>query len=211
MADNVIIMSFAEPSRAYQALSMLKQTDLKGRVTIREASVVTREHDGRFKVQDGADGGGVGTSIAAGTLIGAMVGILGGPIGVLLGTSFGMLVGSAVGADDAIDSATVLGQVIEAIPVGATALVARVDETDPSVIDDEAAKLQGTVLRRPVADVQAEIDVAVQAQLAADRSVRQVLREQHRADRRQKIDEWKNEVRAGFDSLKERLGGGSKA
>ena len=211
MTDNVIVLSFEEASRAYQALSVLKQADGEGRVAVREAAVVTREADGRLRFQDGADAGTVGTSMAAGTLIGALVGVLGGPIGVLLGSSFGLLVGSAMGADDAIDSATVLSQVIESVPVGATALVARVEETDPSVIDAEAARLEGSVLRRPVADVQAEIDAAVKAQLAAGREVRKVLREQHRAERRHLIDEWKNEVREGFEHLKARLGGGPRS
>ena len=210
MADNVVVLSFEEASRAYQALSVLKQGSFEGKVAVSEAAVVTREADGRLKFQDGASAGMVGSSMAAGTLIGALVGVLGGPIGVLLGSSFGLLVGSAVGADDALDTATVLGQVIESIPVGATALVALVDESDPAVIDTEAAKLQGVVLRRPVADVQAEVDAAVRAQIAAEREVHKVLREQHRADRRQKIDEWKHEVSEGFEHLKDRLSGGSK-
>ena len=78
--ENVVIVRFTEPSKAYQALSVLKECDANGRIGLQSAAVVERTPTGELRITDGADNVGlVGT--ASGSLIGMLVGVLGGPVG----------------------------------------------------------------------------------------------------------------------------------
>ena len=90
--ENVVVVGFAEPSKAYQALSVLKQCDAEGRIALRSAAVVERTSTGELRTPEGADNVGlVGT--ASGSLIGMLIGVLGGPVGVLVGWGAGALMG----------------------------------------------------------------------------------------------------------------------
>src|SRR5262249_57986132 len=82
--ENVVVVRFTEPSKAYQALSELKQSDAGGHIELKSAAVVERTAQGELKIADSADNVGlVGT--ASGSLIGLLVGVLGGPGGLLIG------------------------------------------------------------------------------------------------------------------------------
>ena len=84
MSDNVVVVRFTEPSKAYQALSVLKESDAEGRIGLESAAVVERMANGELRIPESADNvGPVGT--ASGSLIGMLIGVLGGPVGVLLG------------------------------------------------------------------------------------------------------------------------------
>ena len=45
--ENVVVVRFTEPSKAYQALSVLKECDADGRIGLESAAVVERTADGR--------------------------------------------------------------------------------------------------------------------------------------------------------------------
>ena len=205
--ENVVVLGFDESSRAYQALSVLKQLHANGKLRLEDAGVVSRGADGQMTLQDGATAGTAGGT-TTGTLLGALFGIIAGPLGVLLGGTTGMLVGSTVDLADAAENQIVLGQMMQVIPPGATSVVAIVDETGPEALDAAIGELHGTVLRRAVADVQAEVSAVAEAQAAAAREARKVLRRQHRDEVHQKIDGWKDEVKASFERLKARIEGG---
>jgi hypothetical protein len=59
---------------------------------------------------------------------------------------------------------------------GGTAIIADVVERDPEVVNSRLAHLGARVVRRPLAEVQAEIGVADQAITAAVTEARRVLR-----------------------------------
>lgn len=183
MADieNVVVVGFTDPSKAYQALSVLKKCDADGRIGLISAAVVERTPDGTLRTPEGADNlGPVG--MASGSLLGMLIGVLGGPLGVLVGWGAGAMVGGAFDVDrlETSDEAlTVLGR---AIPPGSTALMATVAEPAVEVIDGEMAKLDGEVTRRRVADVVAELEAAEEAAHAAAKEARRELREQRKAD-----------------------------
>jgi uncharacterized membrane protein len=149
MAENVVVVRFTEPSKAYQALSVLKECDAQGRIELESAAVVERTPNGQLQIPESADNVGlVGT--ASGSLIGMLVGVLGGPVGVLPGWGAGAMMGGAFDVDRAVTSdeaLTVLGQ---AIPPESNAVIARVEEPLVEVIDAEMAMLGGEVTRRPV-------------------------------------------------------------
>lgn len=110
--ENVVVVRFAEPSKAYQALSVLKECDAGGRIGLESAAVVERTAVGELRMPESADNVGlVGT--ASGSLIGMLIGVLGGPAGLLLGWGTGALMGGAFGIDRAVTSdeaLTVLGE-----------------------------------------------------------------------------------------------------
>ena len=79
--ENVVVVRFSEPSKAYQALSALKECDADRRIGLESAAVVKRTAAGELRIPESADNVGlVGT--ASGSLIGMLIGVLGGPVGV---------------------------------------------------------------------------------------------------------------------------------
>jgi uncharacterized membrane protein len=188
MAQNVVIVGFTEPSRAYQALSVLKDCDANGRIGLESAAVVERTAAGELIIPESADNVAlVGT--ASGSLIGMLVGVLGGPVGVLLGWGAGAMLGGAFDIDRAVTSdeaITVLGR---AIPPGSTAVIASVEEPAVEVIDGEMEKLDGEVTRRPVAEVMGELEAAEDAADAAAREARRVIREKRKTELSADLDE----------------------
>ena len=73
--DNVVVVRFTEPSKAYQALTALKECDASGRIGLESAAVVERTSEGELRIAESTDSFGVGT--ASGSLIGMLVGVLG--------------------------------------------------------------------------------------------------------------------------------------
>jgi hypothetical protein len=49
--ENVVIVHFSEPSRAYQALSVLKEADAAGRIGLESAAVVQRGPGGELSIR----------------------------------------------------------------------------------------------------------------------------------------------------------------
>lgn len=214
MDKNVVVLSFAEASKAYQALSELKAAALQERLQVETAAVVSREADGRVVVKDAASDGEVTSGPLTGTLLGALIGLLAGPLGVLLGGMSGAVIGSSVSLDKMQDRLSVVDQMMQAMPVGSTSLIALVQEPAVEVVDQLAAGLQGTVLRRPLEAVQAEVDAQVEAHEAASREARRVLREKQKDEWQGKFDNWKEELGDGIDRLQARISdlfGGKKS
>jgi uncharacterized membrane protein len=195
--ENVVVIRFTEPSKAYQALSVLKELDGSSRIGLESAAVVERTASGELRTPESADNVGlVGT--ASGSLIGMLIGVLGGPVGVLLGGGTGALMGGAFDIDRALTSdeaLTVLGQ---AIPTGSTAVIASVEEPAVEVIDGEMKKLGGEVTRRPAVEVMGELEVAEDAADAAAREARRTIRAKRKA-------EVSANVEARVGKLKEKL------
>ena len=179
--ENVVVVRFAEPSKAYEALSVLKQCDAEGRIGLESAAVVERTADGELHTPESADNVGL-AGTASGSLVGMLIGVLGGPAGVVIGTGAGALMGGAFDVDRALTSdeaLTVLGQ---AIPAGSTAVIASVEETAVEVIDAEMTMLDGEVTRLPVDEVMREIDDAEQAEHDAARAEQRASFEKKKAE-----------------------------
>ena len=111
----MVVVRFAEPSKAYQALSVLKECDADRPHRARVGGGRRAHADGRAAHSGSADNvGPVGT--ASGSLIGMLVGVLGGPVGVLLGWGAGALMGGAFDIDRAVTSDEALDVLGRAIP-----------------------------------------------------------------------------------------------
>jgi uncharacterized membrane protein len=186
--ENVVVVRFTEPSKAYQALSELKQSDADGHIELKSAAVVERAAQGELKIADSADNVGlVGT--ASGSLIGLLVGVLGGPVGLLLGWGAGAVVGGSFDMDRAEESDEALGVLGRAIPPGSTGLIADVTEPEVELIDAKMDALGGDVTRRSVVDVVAELGTAHEAAEAAAREARRTVREKRKAEMTADLDE----------------------
>jgi uncharacterized membrane protein len=204
---NVIVVTFDESSKAYQALSTLKRVDDENRVVVRSAALVERQADGKIKVPEGADNM-IGVGLAGGSLIGMLVGVLGGPIGVLLGFGAGALAGGVVDvyrADLGDDALTQMGS---EVPVGQTAIIAEVEEYAVEVVDDEMHKLGGTVNRYPAEEVLEALEASEEAARAAEKEARRAMRESRKAERDAKRETRKEDWDTRLESLKQKLSHG---
>lgn len=186
--ESVLAINFAQDPNAYEALTTLKELDGQGQVTLAGAAVVLRNEDGGIDIKDEVgDTGYEGT--ATGGIVGLIVGILGGPFGVLLGGATGVLIGSLFDLDDLDDTESVLGEMSRSVRVGHDAVLAEVTEQSPEVVDSAMERLGGTVVRRPLDDVEAEIAVAEDAQRAAKQEARKRLHEQRREQRKEQVQQ----------------------
>jgi uncharacterized membrane protein len=186
--QNVIAVTFAEDSKAYDALTAIKELDSQGQIELIGGAVVARGEDGHVDAKDtiGEDGY---TGTATGGVIGLLIGILGGPLGILIGGATGLLIGSLFDVEDDDDTRSVLTDLSRTVQVGRDALLAEVVEQSVEVIDTAMSRLNGEVLRRSVIDVEAEIAAAEDAQRAAKRAARKHLHEQRKAQFKERIHE----------------------
>jgi uncharacterized membrane protein len=201
--ENVVDVDFTDDDSAFQALTTLKELDSQGQIKVVEAAVVARGDDGRIQTKDQVgDDNLAGT--ASGGIVGLLIGVIGGPLGVLLGGATGLLVGSLYDLADADDTDSALSEVSKTVQAGRNAVLAQVVEQSPEVVDTAMARLSGTVLRRPVYEVENEIAAAQEAQREAKKEARKKLREA-RHEKRQE------EAHAKVEELKAKLHAGSKA
>ncbi len=203
--NNVIAVSFQEDSNAYEAMTRLKELDSQGQLGLQAAAVVARDENGQIAEKDE-----VGDEFLEGTvgggLVGLLIGIIGGPLGVLIGGTTGVLVGSLFDLDGEDESESVLGDISQSVRPGHTALVAQVTEQSPEVIDNAMGHLGGTVLRRSVYAVEAEIAAAEKAQREARRKARKELRharhEKHQEEVHAKVEALKAKLHTGRPAAK---------
>jgi uncharacterized membrane protein len=195
--NNVIAVSFTDDGNAYEALTLLKELDSQHQVEIKGAAVVGRSEDGQIDVKDQI-GDWTLTLTAEGGLIGLVIGILGGPFGVLIGAATGVLIGSLFDIHDDDKTESVLADISTTVKDGRLSLLADVSEQSTEVIDTAMERLGGTVVRRSVDDVEAEIAASEKAQREAKREARKQLREARH-------EKQKTEIHAKIEEMKAKL------
>ena len=187
-SEHVIVVCFDEPSKASDALGVLKQCDADDRLQLKSAGVVERKATGELHTIDGWDNDGP-VGMASGALIGMLIGVLGGPVGVLIGWGAGATAGSVYDVGRSVASDEALTDLSTAIPAGSTAVIAYVEEYAVEVVDGEMKKLGGEVTRRSLADVLVELEAADEAAAAAAREARHTLHEQRKAEITASLDQ----------------------
>ena len=163
---------------------------------MRGAAIVERDENGQMRTKDQVEDPHL-TGTTTGGVIGLVIGILGGPFGVLIGGATGLLVGSLFDAEDAQDEGSVLAAISNTVSPGKTVVIAELTEQSDDVVDNAMAHLGGSVMRRTVEEVEAEIAAADEAQKAAKREARKKLH----AERRSQL---KEEIQQKVEALKER-------
>ncbi len=178
---NVIAVSFENDDAAYAALARLKQLDAAGQIELRGAAVATRDSSGRLVTEE-ATGGQEWAGLAGGGIVGVLIGVLGGPLGMLIGGTTGALFGSLFDLDEEEGTESVLEAIARTVRPGHDTLVAELNEpSDHEVVDGVMESRSGTVIRREVRDVEAEIAAAEEAQRKAKKEARKQLREEREA------------------------------
>jgi uncharacterized membrane protein len=195
MQDNVIVVQFDEPSKAYQALSELNRLGREGSLEVTSAVLLERGKDGTVRMPEGADNA-AGFAFAEGGLIGLLVGALGGPVGALLGASIGVAGGSVSEIARAEDQDVALEAISDRIQPGSPALVAEVTETADVVVDEAMAGLGGKVTRRPASDVYAEVTSAENASFDEGVDALKARIQEHRAEQKDEWEAFKTKARA---------------
>lgn len=191
---SVIAVSFENDGDAYKALTVLGELGSQNRIGVQEAVVAARGEDGQVVTKDRLESPSM-PGTATGGVLGLLVGIIGGPLGVLVGGTYGLFVGSLFDIYDADAADSALGAISSSVKVGHAALLAVVDEPSTEIVDAAMSDLGGTIARRPLAEVEAEIAAAEDAERKAKREARKEL---HRARR----DRDKAAVNAKVDELK---------
>ncbi len=172
---NIVVATFPEESKTYQAFSEIRQAGARREVSIEAMAIARRAQDGSLQTPEitGRTPGGA----FKGGLIGSLVGILGGPLGVLLGWGAGAVLGSIHDTREVRSDLSLLQALSEGMNPGNVALIAEVEEPSNGVINGIVSRLGGEVLRRPVVEIQREIEVAERARTAAESEARRVMRE----------------------------------
>jgi uncharacterized membrane protein len=197
---SVIAVSFEDDGNAYKALTLLEELASQRRIGVQEAVVVSRGEDGQVVAKDRVESSSP-PATATGGMLGLLIGIIGGPIGVLVGGTYGLFVGSLFDISDADAADSALGSISSSVKVGHTALLAVVDEPSTEIVDAAMSDLGGTVARRPMAEVEAEIAAAEDAERKAKREARKELnrsrRERDQASVHAKVAELKGKLHHG--------------
>ena len=202
MAQNILVTLFEVESEAYQALTELKKNPGND-TSYLAAAALGKKENGSLRLLDGFDtGSNTSDDMAVGGLVGSLVGILGGPIGVLLGGSYGMLVGSAFDTNDAFMNASMLEQIAGKLQDGDVAIIGLAFEEDESVLDEKLGKFKTIIARFDAATIAEQVE---EAQMLADEMARQArleLRNEKKAERKEKIEEKKAKLSADWDNFK---------
>jgi uncharacterized membrane protein len=195
--ENVLAVNFDDDTKAYAALTSLKQLDEQGQLKLGGAAVVVRNEDGHIETKDEVGGPDFAGS-ATGGVLGLIIGVLGGPLGVLIGGYTGLLIGSLFDMGEIDDTESALADVARSVRPGRPALIAVATEQSPEVFDSAMTTLGGTVVRRSLDIVLSEIAAAEDAQRAAERQARKKLREERQTKAKEdvhaKIEELKAKV-----------------
>lgn len=171
--SNIIVATFEDESKTYQAFSEIKRASLDGQLKINGLTVMHRNLEGSFVVKDAAIRN-YGGSITGG-IIGSLIGILAGPLGVLIGWAGGAFLGGMRDAREIMSDQNLFRMISKDMNVGDTALIGEVESEKGPAVDQIVRRLGGDLLRRPTDDVEADIRAMEQAQDSARNEALRVL------------------------------------
>jgi uncharacterized membrane protein len=194
---SVIAVSFEDDGNAYNAMTLLEELASQHRIDVQEAVVVVRREDGQVVAKDRVESSSL-PATATGGVLGLLIGIIGGPLGVLVGGTYGLVVGSLFDVYDADVSDSALASISGSVKVGHSALLAVFDEPSTEIVDAAMSDVGGTVARRPLADIEAEIAAAEDAERTAKREARKELHRGRRESNKAAVDAKVEELKGKF-------------
>jgi uncharacterized membrane protein len=194
MPEYAVAITFPQNSTTYEALSKLP--DAAGS-EIRSAAIVERDKDGHIHMPEGDDTM-AGAGIAGGSLIGMLIGVLGGPVGMLLGWSAGAAGGALYDADRLDKGDEAIEQFGALVPVGGNALLAETVEDTTGPLDEFVSGMGGTIVRRPLDEVLAELEAQQAAAEEAEKAARKAIREQKKQERKETRQQRVDALKAKF-------------
>lgn len=180
--STIIVATFEDESKTYQAFSEIKRASVEGELKINGLTVIHRNLEGNFVIKDAAIRN-YGGSITGG-IIGSLVGILGGPIGILLGWGAGALIGGMRDAREIMSDQNLFKTLSQDMQVGNTALIGEIENEKSNIVQQIVRRLGGELLRRPTADVEADLRAMEQAQHSAREEAIRVLEDYNAAEKK---------------------------
>ena len=205
MQQNIIVSLFDIPSEAYQAFTELKAYRQTHDSLIAQA-VLVKKDNGVITIADSTDFTEKTDDAAlTGGLVGALIGVLGGPLGVLLGGTVGALLGSDAGAAATLGEASLLESVSQKLRNGDTAVIVLAQEANEEVANAFFGRFKTHVLRWSAEVVQEEVLAAAETEAELQRQAREELRRQRKAERKEKVDEFKGKLKQKFEELSNKI------
>ncbi|MEV4611377.1 histidine kinase [Kitasatospora sp. NPDC049258] len=154
---SMLFVTFDDTGSARAAYREMKE--LHG---VRQAAVMERTADGLLDVPDSWVRGAGATTVLSG-VVGGLVGLIGGPIGVFLGWGAGTALGGGAEFKRFSDATEGLMVFSRGLAEGTTLLIVELTESGPQAADEIAARHGGRLVRRPAAEVEAEVRAAQEA------------------------------------------------
>ena len=142
----MVVAVFDNETAALEGLRELRDLHSEGGVSLYASAVVVKDNAGKVSVKQDADQGPAG--LVLGMLVGGLVGALGGPGAVPLGGYIGGLAGLLFDLGKFGIDLSFFDDVSKALTVGKAAVLAEVEESWTSLLDERLGKHGGTVYRR---------------------------------------------------------------
>lgn len=198
---NVIVASFCDESKTYEALSKLKRRT--GMSEVISAGII-KQQNGNVQIMDGFHKYNYGSGWLSGTLIGTMVGILGGPIGMLLGMSIGSLVGVSVDAGKMQNDNSTINHTVAHLSNYECILFILAEETSNNELDAFINQFNPTeVVRKSYVEVQAEVEHAQELQKTMAKEAKNKLHEENKDKFLDSAKEKEQELEAKIKKMEE--------
>jgi uncharacterized membrane protein len=203
----MLVAVFDSETAAFEGLSALRDIHREGGISLYASAVIVKNKTGKVSVRQEAEEGPAGTAV--GLLTGSLIGLLGGPIGIGIGASLGGLSGFLFDLERIVVGSTFLGDVSEALSAGKAAVLAEVEESWTSLVDERLRKHGGTVFRRFRVDVVEDQLVREGSAFGANLKALQAELEraagEDRAAIQKDIEQIKKQIKATQDQAKARL------
>lgn len=149
--NQMIAAVFDNEYAALEGLRELQELHKEGGVSLYASAIIVKDKTGTVSVRQEADNGPAGTVL--GMLVGGLVGVLGGPAGPPIGAYIGGLAGLFFDMGKFGIDLGFFDEVSKALTAGKAAVLAEVEESWTSFLDERLGKHGGTVYRRFRVDV----------------------------------------------------------
>ncbi|HEX2832662.1 MAG TPA: DUF1269 domain-containing protein [Thermoanaerobaculia bacterium] len=201
--ERILTVVFDNETEACEGMSVLRQLQREGEITVYADAVIAKLADGSVSVKQSDEPAPLGTIL--GTTVGGLIGLLAGPLGMAAGAVSGLTFGGIFDIAKLSISADFVEDVSKSLTANKVAVVAEIDEQWTTPIDTRMEALGGTVFRRAVWQVRDEIldqDIA-----AMTRDLAQFKQElaDARADRRAKLQQKIDQLQAKIDAQQKKV------
>lgn len=205
--NQLIAVVFDNESAALEGMRALKDLHKEGGVSLYAYAIVMKDETGKVSVKQTADKGPAGTIL--GMLVGALVGVLAGPAGLPVGGYAGSLMGLLFDLGQFGVDLKFFDHVSKVLTAGKAAVLAEVEESWTSLLDERMGKHGGTVYRQFrvdfVEDQLVRESAALEAHLNGLQDEFKRANAEDRAAIQKDISQVKEQLRATQDQAKVRL------
>jgi uncharacterized membrane protein len=208
--DKMLVAVFDSDTAAFDGLNALRDLHRDNDITLYGWAVIIKDKTGKINIRQPPEEGGAPLGAALGLLTDKLLKVLRGPAGLAIGASLPGLTGFLFDLDMSRIGSKFLEEVAQALTPGKAAVLAEVDESSTTRIDERLRKLGAMVFRRLPAEIIEDQFVAESAGFEAklktlDRKLEQALAE-NRAAIQKDIEDARKHRKAAQAHARARLG-----